>query len=40
MFKVEGVKTSVALHQRILESEEFIAGRVDTHFMERFLSKE
>jgi len=40
MIRIEGVKTSVALHQRILESEEFIAGRVDTHFMERFLSKE
>jgi acetyl-CoA carboxylase biotin carboxylase subunit len=38
MFKVEGIKTSVALHLRILDSEEFIAGRIDTHFMERFLS--
>ena len=40
MLRVEGIKTSVALHQRILESEDFTAGRVDTHFMERFLSKE
>ena len=38
MLKVEGIKTSVALHLRILDSEEFIAGRIDTHFMERFLS--
>ena len=40
MLKVEGIKTSVALHLRILDSEEFIAGRIDTHFMERFLSKD
>ncbi len=38
MLKVEGIKTSVALHMRILESEEFVAGRIDTHFMERFLA--
>ena len=38
MLRVEGIKTSVALHLRILDSEEFIAGEVDTHFMERFLS--
>jgi acetyl-CoA carboxylase biotin carboxylase subunit len=40
MLRVEGIKTSVDLHLRILDSEDFIAGRVDTHFMERFLSKE
>ena len=38
MLKVEGIKTSAALHLRILDSEEFVAGRIDTHFMERFLS--
>jgi acetyl-CoA carboxylase biotin carboxylase subunit len=38
MLKVEGIKTSVPLHLRILDSEEFVAGRIDTHFMERFLS--
>ena len=38
MLKIEGIKTSVALHLRILESEEFVAGRIDTHFMERFLA--
>ena len=37
MLRIEGIKTSVALHQRILESDEFVAGRIDTHFMERFL---
>jgi acetyl-CoA carboxylase biotin carboxylase subunit len=39
MLEIEGIKTSVPLHLRILDSEEFIAGRVDTHFMERFLAQ-
>jgi acetyl-CoA carboxylase biotin carboxylase subunit len=38
MLKIEGIKTSVALHLRILDSEEFIAGHIDTHFLERFLA--
>jgi acetyl-CoA carboxylase, biotin carboxylase subunit len=33
---VEGIKTNVALHQRILEDPDFLAGNVDTSFMERF----
>ncbi len=37
MLQVDGIKTSTELHLRILDSEEFIAGRIDTHFMERFL---
>jgi acetyl-CoA carboxylase biotin carboxylase subunit len=39
MLKVEGIKTSVPLHLRILDSEEFVTGRIDTHFMERFLAQ-
>ncbi len=39
MLKIEGIKTSVPLHLRILDSEEFVAGRIDTHFMERFLAQ-
>ncbi len=38
MMQIEGVKTSAALHLRILDNEEFQSGRVDTHFMERFLA--
>ena len=38
MLRIDGIKTSTALHQRILESEDFCAGRLDTHFMERFLA--
>ncbi len=39
MLKIEGIKTSVSLHERILDSDDFKAGRLDTHFMERFLSE-
>ncbi len=35
MFVVEGIKTSLPLHHRILEDPEFQAGRLDTHFIER-----
>jgi acetyl-CoA carboxylase biotin carboxylase subunit len=37
MLRIEGIKTSVPLHLRILDNEEFKAGKIDTHFMERFL---
>ena len=40
MLRIDGIKTSTALHQRILESEDFCEGRLDTHFMERFLAKD
>ena len=34
-FHVEGCKTNVAFHQRLPSHPEFVAGRVDTHFLER-----
>lgn len=37
MFVVEGIKTSIPLHQRILADPEFEAGRLDTHFLEHLL---
>jgi acetyl-CoA carboxylase biotin carboxylase subunit len=37
MLRVEGISTNAEMHQRILEDEDFQAGRIDTHFMERFL---
>jgi acetyl-CoA carboxylase biotin carboxylase subunit len=37
MFVVEGIKTSIPLHQRILMDPDFAAGRIDTHFLERLL---
>jgi acetyl-CoA carboxylase biotin carboxylase subunit len=34
-FVVEGIKTTIPLHRRILTDEEFIAGNFDTHFLDR-----
>jgi acetyl-CoA carboxylase biotin carboxylase subunit len=36
---VEGIKTSIPLHLRILEDPDFLAGRIDTGFMERLMPK-
>lgn len=36
MFRVGGVKTSIPLHQRILQDPDFQEGRLSTRFMERF----
>jgi acetyl-CoA carboxylase biotin carboxylase subunit len=38
MSVVEGIRTSIPLHLRILNDPDFIAGRMSTHFMERFQS--
>jgi acetyl-CoA carboxylase biotin carboxylase subunit len=35
MFVVEGIQTSIPLHQRIIMHPEFQAGRIDTHFLTR-----
>jgi acetyl-CoA carboxylase biotin carboxylase subunit len=35
MFIIEGIKTTIPLHRKILAHEEFAAGRLDTHFLER-----
>ena len=35
MFVVEGIYTSIPLHQRILAHPDFIAGKLDTGFLER-----
>ncbi|HEX2712383.1 MAG TPA: acetyl-CoA carboxylase biotin carboxylase subunit [Candidatus Acidoferrales bacterium] len=36
MFVIEGIKTSIPLHRRILADEDFAAGNFDAHFLERF----
>jgi acetyl-CoA carboxylase biotin carboxylase subunit len=36
MFVVEGIKTSIPLHRKILAEPDFEAGRLDTHFLDRF----
>ena len=40
MFVIEGIKTSIPLHRRILADPDFAAGRFDTHFIERLFADE
>jgi acetyl-CoA carboxylase biotin carboxylase subunit len=39
MSVVEGIRTTIPLHLKILNDPDFIAGRLSTHFMERFAAK-
>jgi len=39
MFVVQGIHTTIPLHQRIFEDEEFRQGQFDTKFMERFFER-
>jgi acetyl-CoA carboxylase biotin carboxylase subunit len=39
MFVVQGIETSIPLHQEIFADTDFRAGNFDTKFMERFLAK-
>src|SRR5215471_9688304 len=39
MFIVEGIHTTIPLHRRILADPEFLAGKFDTGFIERFLAR-
>ncbi len=39
MTVVEGIKTTIPLHLRILNDPDFVAGRLSTAFMEQFLSR-
>jgi acetyl-CoA carboxylase biotin carboxylase subunit len=36
MAVIEGIRTSIPLHLKILNDPDFVAGRLSTHFMERF----
>jgi acetyl-CoA carboxylase, biotin carboxylase subunit len=36
MMVVEGIRTTIPLHRRIMEDADFLAGRLDTRFMDRF----
>ena len=40
MTVIEGIKTSIPLHLKILADPDFIAGRLSTSFMERYLTEE
>jgi acetyl-CoA carboxylase biotin carboxylase subunit len=39
MTVIEGIKTSIPLHLKILADPDFVAGRLDTSFMERYLTE-
>ena len=39
MTVIEGIKTSIPLHLRILNDPEFVAGRLSTSFMDRLLTR-
>ncbi len=39
MFVVEGIYTTIPLHQRILADPDFLGGRFDTSFVQRFANK-
>jgi acetyl-CoA carboxylase, biotin carboxylase subunit len=36
LFVVEGIKTTIPMHRRILDDPDFVGGRLSTRFMERF----
>jgi acetyl-CoA carboxylase, biotin carboxylase subunit len=38
MFVIEGIRTSIPMHLRILSDADFAAGKFDTHFIERYLN--
>ncbi|HEV2276734.1 MAG TPA: acetyl-CoA carboxylase biotin carboxylase subunit [Acidobacteriaceae bacterium] len=40
MFVVEGIHTTIPLHEKIFQDEEFRRGQFDTKFMERFFERE
>ena len=34
-FRIEGIKSTVAFHQRVFQDKNFIQGDIDTHFLEK-----
>jgi len=37
MTVIEGIKTSIPLHLKILNDPDFVAARINTSFMERYM---
>jgi acetyl-CoA carboxylase biotin carboxylase subunit len=35
-FCIEGVKTTIPFHQKVMQDEDFIKGDFNTHFLEKF----
>ena len=40
MFVIEGISTSIPLHQQIMADAEFRSAAIDTHFIQRFLERQ
>ena len=40
MMIVEGIKTNISLHKRVLDDDDFVRGEIDTNFMRRYDPKE
>jgi len=38
MFVIEGIKTSIPLHRRIMAHPDFASGKMDTHFIEKLIN--
>lgn len=38
-FKVEGIKTTIPFHKKVMENEDFIKGNINTHFLEKYLKE-
>ena len=38
-FVIEGVETTIPLHQRIIANSDFIDGQYNIHWLEKFLDK-
>ena len=36
-FHIEGVKTTIPFHRRVMESERFVSGEINTHFLQSFI---
>jgi acetyl-CoA carboxylase biotin carboxylase subunit len=36
-FQLEGIKTTIPFHKKVMRDEEFVKGNFDTHFLEKYL---
>jgi acetyl-CoA carboxylase biotin carboxylase subunit len=39
-YVIDGIETTIPLHQRLLEAPRFIAGDYDVHWLEKFVRGE
>jgi acetyl-CoA carboxylase biotin carboxylase subunit len=38
-YRIEGVKTTIPLHLNIISDQRFVAGDIDTHFVENLIGE-